>query len=776
MTATRTPVQLRPPAPPPGSARRSRRERLGLGLLLLGTAGLYLVNLSANGWGNEFYAAAVQSMTKNWEAFFFGSFDAGNVVTVDKPPAALWVMALSARVFGLSSWSILVPQALMAVATVALLYAAVRRVSGPGAAMLAGVAMALTPVAVLMFRFDNPDALLVLLMVAAAYAVVRAVEHAGTRWLLLAGALLGLAFLTKTAQALLVLPALALAYLWAAPTGLWRRIRQLLAAGLAMVVVGGWWFVAVALWPAADRPYIGGSTDNSAIQLALGYNGLGRIFGQGGFGGGPVRGGEAAGLAAGAATGGVPGAAAASGGAAAGDGAAAGGLPVGAGDLPGAAGGFPGGGGFGGPGGGGPFGGGAGLGRLFAADVGGQIAWLLPTALALLVVGLVLTRRAARTDRLRASLILWGGWTVVSALVFSLMEGIFHQYYTVALAPGIAALIGIGAAQLWQRRESRAARAGMAALVVLTAVWASVLLSRTPEFAPWVRWVVAALAVVGAALLLLPVRGRVVAAGALAATVAAALLGPAAYAVDTVSGARAGSIPLAGPSTGGGFGGPGGGFGDRGDRAARDRGENGGSIGTADGTPPAARQQAAAQPQAAARQAPSPMARVACARAGAAAARRGSGAGSDAVGGAADGGGAAGGPGGFGGRGEGQATDPALVRLLQAAGTKWSAATVGTMEAAPLALGSGTDVMAIGGFSGGDPAPTLKQFQAYAAAGQVHYFLAGGGPDAAGRVRAATARARRSARGCSSTTRRRRSAAARSTTSPCRRHSRDRTE
>ena len=283
MTATLTRTgPTPPPATPPGAARR---DRLAFAGLLVAAAALYLVNLSANGWGNDFYAAAVQSMTKSWEAFFFGSFDAGNVITVDKPPAALWVMALSARVFGLSSWSILVPQVLMAVATVALLYAAVRRVACPGAALLAGAAMALTPVAVLMFRFDNPDALLVLLMVAAAYAVVRAVEHAGTRWLLLVGALLGLAFLTKTAQALLVLPALAAAYVWAAPTGLWRRVRQLLAAGLAMVVVGGWWFVAVALWPAADRPYIGGSTNNSAIELALGYNGLGRIFGQGGFGG-----------------------------------------------------------------------------------------------------------------------------------------------------------------------------------------------------------------------------------------------------------------------------------------------------------------------------------------------------------------------------------------------------------------------------------------------------------------------------------------------------------
>jgi 4-amino-4-deoxy-L-arabinose transferase-like glycosyltransferase len=650
MTATLTSTASSPPPASSRAGRRSTRERLALSGLLVATAALYLVNLSANGWGNDFYAAAVQSMTKNWEAFFFGSFDAGNVVTVDKPPAALWVMALSARVFGLSSWSVLVPQALMAVAAVALLYAAVRRVAGPGAGLLAGAALALTPVAVLMFRFDNPDALLVLLMVASAYAVVRAVEHAGTWWLLLAGALMGLAFLTKTAQAFLVLPALAGAYLWAAPTGLWRRVRQLLATGLAMVVVGGWWFAAVALWPAADRPYIGGSTDNSAVQLALGYNGLGRVFGQG-FGGG--RGGAGDAMAGG--TPGVPGARAAGSGAAAD-----------AGNLPG--GGFP-----GGTGGGGPFGGGAGLTRLFANDVGGQIAWLLPAALALLVIGLVLTRRAARTDRLRASLVVWGGWTVVSALVFSLMEGIFHQYYTVALAPGIAALIGIGGALLWQRRSSVAARSALAVLMLGTAVWAWVLLGRVPDFVPWLRWVIVALGVVGAVLILLPGWGRVVATAALVATVGSALLGPAAYAVDTVAAVHHSGIPLAGPATAGGLG-PGRFGGDRADRAARDR-DNGGA-GAATG---------AGQMQAA-------------------------------------------GPGqGFGAPGEGQPSDTALVSLLQRAGTKWSAATVGTMQAAPLALDSSTDVMAIGGFSGGDPAPTLARFQSYVAQGQVRYFLAGGG-------------------------------------------------
>src|SRR3954471_4271030 len=242
-------------------------ERWALVGLLVATALLDLWGLGASGWANSFYSAAAQAGSESWKAFFFGSSDASNSITVDKTPLALWPMALSVKVFGLSSWSILVPQAIEGVLAVWLLTASVRRTTGAAwAGLLAGAALALTPVAVLMFRFNNPDAMLVLLMVAAAYAVLRAVEHAGTRWLLLAGALLGLAFLTKTAQALLVLPALAAAYLWAAPTGLWRRVRQLLAAGLAMVIVGGWWFAAVALWPAADRPYIGGSTDNSAIE------------------------------------------------------------------------------------------------------------------------------------------------------------------------------------------------------------------------------------------------------------------------------------------------------------------------------------------------------------------------------------------------------------------------------------------------------------------------------------------------------------------------------
>src|SRR3954447_26946059 len=328
------------PAPPQrGRARRFLAGRPGdppwappaLLALLGGTAALYLAGLSANGYANQFYAAAAQAGSASWKAWFFGSLDAGNAITVDKTPASLWVMGLSIRLFGLSSWSLLVPEALMGVATVALVVAAVRRTVGrPGPALLAGLAMALTPVAVLMFRFDNPDALLVLLLTASAYAVVRALEGPrALRWMLLAGALLGFGFLAKMMQAFLVLPGFALVYLLLAPTGFGRRIGHLLAAGAALVVAGGWWVAVVQLWPADSRPYIGGSTDNSVLELALGYNGLSRLSGDEG----------------------------------------------------------------------GPRAGQAGLLRLFGADLGGQAAWLLPAALAALVVGLVLTARAPRTDR-----------------------------------------------------------------------------------------------------------------------------------------------------------------------------------------------------------------------------------------------------------------------------------------------------------------------------------------------------------------------------------------
>ncbi|MDT7803988.1 MAG: hypothetical protein QOI78_7421, partial [Actinomycetota bacterium] len=356
-SATRSPRKAarasREPAVAPSEgttpSARPRWTRPALAALLVGTAVLYLWGLGASGWANAFYSAAAQAGSQSWKALFFGSSDAANAITVDKTPAALWVMSLSTRLFGVNAWSVLVPQALMGVGSVWLLHATVRRTSGPAAGLVAGLVLALTPVAALMFRFNNPDALLVLLLVAAAYCVVRAIEKAGPGWLALAGVAVGFGFLAKMLQAFLVLPAFGVAYLVAAPVSLGKRLLHLLAALGAVIVSAGWFVALVALWPAASRPYIGGSTDNSLWELAIGYNGLGRIFGGSGNGGG-------------------------------------------------------GGGNFGGGGGNAMFGGATGLGRMFGSSFGAQISWLIPAALIALIAGLAFTARAARTDRTRAAL------------------------------------------------------------------------------------------------------------------------------------------------------------------------------------------------------------------------------------------------------------------------------------------------------------------------------------------------------------------------------------
>jgi 4-amino-4-deoxy-L-arabinose transferase-like glycosyltransferase len=591
----------RPAATRAGVPARDRPrgwERPALLALLAVTAVLYLCGLGRSGWANSFYSAAAQAGSQSWKAFFYGSSDAASSITVDKTPASLWVMALSVRIFGLSSWSILVPQALMGVGAVGLLHATVRRWSGPVAGLIAGTVLALTPVAVLMFRFNNPDALLVLLLVAAAYATVRATEKASARWLVLAGALVGAGFLTKMLQALLVVPALAAVYLVAAPTTVRRRIGHVLAAGLALLVSGGWWVAIVALVPASARPYIGGSQHNSILELILGYNGLGRLTGN--------------------ETGSV-------------------------------------GGGFGGTG----MWGQTGWVRLFDAEIGGQIAWLLPAALILLAAGLVLTRRRPRTDRTRAALLLWGGWLLVTGLTFSFMAGIFHAYYTVALAPAIGALAGIGATAVWRRRDGAAV---LAITLAVTAAWSYVLLRRSADLLPWLAPVVlvGGVAVALGVLLVWSVPRRVAAVLA-GAGLLVALAGPAAYAVDTAATVHTGSIPSAGPAVSGAFGGPGGG-------------------GFPGGRPPQA--------------------------------------------------GFGAGPGGPGGGGllNGSTASADMVALLHAGadGYTWVAATVGSNNASGYQLATGKPVMAIGGFNGTDPSPTLAQFQQYVAAGKIHYFIGGG--------------------------------------------------
>ncbi|MDH6284867.1 glycosyltransferase family 39 protein [Prescottella agglutinans] len=652
----------------PAAAPKRNVEYWALAALLVGTAVAYLWNLSASGWANSFYSAAVQAGSMSWKAFFFGSSDAANSITVDKPPASLWVMALSVRVFGLNSWSILVPQVLIGVASVALLWATVRRYFGAAAGLLAGLVLALTPVAVLMFRFNNPDALLVLLMIAAAWAMLRGVEDGRTRWLVLTGAFVGFGFLTKQLQVMLVVPPLALTYLIAGPPKLGKRILQLFAALGGLVVSAGWWLLTVELWPADSRPWIGGSQNNSILELTLGYNGFGRLSGneRGSVGGGGARGGFAA---ADAMPGGAPG-------------------------------GFPGGDGM--PGGGGPGGGwgSTGITRLFEPAQGGQIAWLLPTALILLVAGIVLCGRSARSDVRRASFIAFGSWLLVAGLVFSFMAGIFHSYYTVALAPAVAALVGAGAVTLWRRRELLWVRIVAAVTVAVTAVTAWMLLGRSPDFVPWLRWAVLVVGAFAAVAMLVPAVLRARAAVVvIAATLFTALAGPVAYAADTIGTGHAGSIPSAGPGVQGGMGhgGPGG---MRGMWEQQDGMPMPGNGAGMPGNPAAAD------------------------------GMRGQG----GQGGHGNGGAGAfempGGPGGGAGGGLLSASTPGaeLTALLRshADDFTWVAAAIGSNTASGYQLATERPVMPIGGFNGSDPSPTLEQFQQYVADGKIHYFIAGG--------------------------------------------------
>ena len=273
--------------------RAERRPRLAslvaypelLALLAL-TAVLNLWDLSINGWANTYYAAAVKSMSTSWHDFLFASLDKTGLMTVDKPPLAFWVQALSVRVFGFHSLSILVPEALMGVAAVGLVYDMTRRMFGRFAGAVAGLAFALTPITVAIARHNNPDELLILCCVAALWCAVRALETGRTRWLVLSGVCVGLGFETKMGVALFVVPGIALAWMWSRWGETWsarlEAFRQLLAGGVAMVVVGLAWPLLVTLTPAADRPWISGTSDNSIWSLIFGYNGLGRVAGQAG--------------------------------------------------------------------------------------------------------------------------------------------------------------------------------------------------------------------------------------------------------------------------------------------------------------------------------------------------------------------------------------------------------------------------------------------------------------------------------------------------------------
>lgn len=658
--ATRTGRRPHSPDPTVGAAGTSDKTeqtirpwvvRASFLAMLIATGFLYLWDLGASGYANSFYSAAAQAGSQSWEAWFYGALDSANSITVDKPPAALWLMGLSVRLVGLSSWSILVPEALLGVATAGVLYATIRRVFTAGgpvtsrahwAGIAGAVTFALTPVATLMFRFNNPDALLVFLTTLASYFVLRAIEQARARWLVGAGVIVGFGFLTKMLQAFLVLPAFVVAYLIAAPVKLGKRILHLLAAFAAMLVSLGWYVAIVELVPTSWRPYIGGSQNNSLLELIIGYNGLGRITGNetGSVGGGD--GGNTAGHW-----------------------------------------------------------GSTGILRMFESVSGGMVSWLIPAALLLTIAALIVRGRRPRTDLPRAALLVFSGSLVVTALVFSFMAGIYHDYYTVALAPAIGGTVAVGFAILWGARERLVARIGMAATVVATTVWAWFLLLEAPTAYANLRWWVGAAGLLATAGLLIVHRLPKLAVGSvIALTLIAGLTGPTAYSINTAMTAHQGSIVTAGPVSGG-MGGPGGGRG-------------GAPGGTAPGgTAPGGTAPGGTAP------------------------------GGTAPGGTAPGGTTQGGTtgtgtgtqtqtdgrGGMGGLINGSNVDAATANELSADASSytWMAAAIGSQNAASYQLATGYPVMAIGGFNGSDPSPTLAQFQELVAQGKIHWFIAGGG-------------------------------------------------
>lgn len=606
-----------------GPSSDPRWARPALWSVLLVAFVLYAWALAGN--ANEYYSAAILSGTKSWKAFFFGALDAGSFITVDKPPFALWVMGLSARIFGYGTWSMLLPQALAGVAAVGVLYSAVRRSAGHVAALVAAVVMTLTPITVAINRDNNPDTVLVLLLVVAAWCCLEAIRRGRVRWLLACALFVGLGFNTKMLQAYLVVPAFVVAYLVCAQVPVFRRLGHVLAAGGVLLVSSAWWMVIVDLWPASSRPYIGGSSDNTVWDLVIGYNGLGRIFGQGGGGGGAS------------------------------------------------------------------FGGASGADRLFNDTMAGQISWLLPFCAITLVYAVIQWFRIRTTVAVVAShrrvdvapgngwgaaWLVWGGWLLVHFAVFSFSSGTFHPYYTTAMAPAVAAITGMGAVLMWRSTWV------LPMAITATGAWSFIVLRRTPDFVPWLAWAVLGATAVAALALVLSRYGKLkIAAVAVVATLFAGLAGPAAYAVTPLQSQVNGTNPTAGPSTGGmGFGGMG-------------RGGFPGGMRESGQQPPTDQPPTNNQPPTGMGTGEQPRTR--------------------------------GGPGGQ--------VSASLIKYLEAnqGSATWLVAVSSAQSASSIILQTGKPVIAMGGFTGSDPAMTVTRLKALIASGELRYVMAGesrGGP------------------------------------------------
>jgi 4-amino-4-deoxy-L-arabinose transferase-like glycosyltransferase len=572
-------------------ARVARRAGLAAIVTIAGVLDLW--SLTISGYANGYYAEGALAASKSWTALLTNAADPSGLVSLDKGPLPDWIMGLSSRAFGFSSLSMLLPNALYGIAAVVVLYDLVRRALGRRTALLAALMLAVSPVSVVMARYNNPDALLALLLVGSAWALIRALESGRTRHMLLCGALLGLAFNTKMLEAYLIVPALACAFLLAAPGPVARRVRQLLAGAGVMLTVSVAWYATMMLIPAGERPYVGETTDNSWFQLIFEANGLKRVtgFAHGGQGStGPL--------------------------------------------------------------------------RLFFPEIAGQIAWLLPLALAGLVLGLWLSRRAPRADRRRAALVLCGLWLLAGYSLFSFSKGIFHSYYTSAIAAPVAVLAASAIVMLAERvLARRLAAVALAGALLVTALLSFAILHHPFGFVPWLHWVVlaAGIAATTGVVLLRRVARRSLAGArpwlarqqwlialalAFGGGALALLAGPAAYSVATVGFGRTGSSPTAGPS----------------------------SLTAPQGRLPAPG---------------SPLVRE----------------------------GKLGVTGGI--------YDPALLSYLQRhrGGARYLLGAEGSQFAAPIGLSSRAPVVTLGGFSGGDPAPTTRQLAGLISSRQLLYVL-----------------------------------------------------
>ncbi|MGW2521104.1 glycosyltransferase family 39 protein [Streptomyces sp. NPDC001617] len=679
-----------PPPAPPAQAPPERAPRWSLPALiaiLVLAAVLYGWNLSGNSL-NSFYSAAVYSGTKSWKAWFFGSLDAGNFITVDKPPFALMIMGLSCRLFGFGTWQMMAPEIAAALGTIWILHSSVKRHFGHVAATIAALVLALTPITVAINRDNNPDTILVLLMVAGAALALRSVRTDRLLPLIGSAVCFGLAFNTKMLQGYIALPAVFAVYVYASKLGWKKKVVNLALAAVALAVSSFWWATAVSLVPADDRPYIGGSTDGSAWNLIMGYNGLGRVLGGEGNGGGG--------------------------------------------------------------GGGATFAGSAGIGRMFNDILGGQISWLIPFAFLACVAGIVLVGRAPRTDLTRAALILWGGWLVLHYLTFAMAEGTMHPYYTTALAPGIAALTGGGGVMLWRAFRGGDARWSwvLPAGLAVTGIWAVVLLRRATGWNTWL-WpavaVVMVLAIVGLFVFRSVTSGTKVRllGASIAAAIVAALAGPTAYAASPAfgssSGMMGGTNPTAGPSTGGGMGGPGGGGGRGGFGGGNGPGgsQQGGTQqgGQANGEMPGGGQANGELPGGGNGQMTPgggngelPQGGMPSGAPNGQSGQQGGTNGEFPGGGTAPGGEAGGMGGGMGGGGMGGA-DSQLISYLEKHqdGAEWLIAVSNSQSAGQMILSTGKPVISMFGFTGSDKAMTLAKLKELVKKGELHYIQLGGG-------------------------------------------------